>query len=99
MEPLKKLTNTRGKTSNIPSSTENTGIPKSSTSRQAARFFPFCEKYDGFSVRKTSTISESIQAILADQEKEEETVVKVPLRTKVKIKEAKEESLEETNIC
>ncbi|KAH3884955.1 hypothetical protein DPMN_008941 [Dreissena polymorpha] len=29
--------------------------------------YPFCEEYDGVSVRKTKTISESIQAILSEQ--------------------------------
>ena len=28
--------------------------------------YPFCEEYDGVSVRKTKTISESIQAIIAE---------------------------------
>lgn len=34
------------------------------------KFLPFCEEYDGFSSRKTKTISESIQAILEQRESE-----------------------------
>lgn len=51
--------------------------------QEKVKVFPFCEQYDGFSVRKTNTISESIQAILNEEKKKNESVLRGTIETVV----------------
>ncbi|KAL4226810.1 hypothetical protein ACF0H5_014788 [Mactra antiquata] len=50
--------------------TENKRTPK--LLQSSMKIIPFCEEYDGFSSRKTRTISESIQALIKQKKLDEE---------------------------
>lgn len=51
--------------------------------QEKIKVLPFCERYDGFSARKTNTISESIQAILNEEKKKNEIVLRGTIETVV----------------
>jgi hypothetical protein len=47
------------------------------------KVFPFCAEYDGYSVRRTKTISESIQAILNERKQQEEALLRQEIERQV----------------
>lgn len=51
--------------------------------KEVVKEFPFCAEYDGYTSRRTKTISESIQAILEERKNQEEIVLRQEIERQV----------------